>query len=137
MLWKDSARREQRKEKPQDFIFFAEPQPIFAKQSSVRRAQRKAVQGERKGNKKRKFFKMPFPNRSRLYVKAAGFYFRSVLSLHCFCPLGATRLGLWITRGAAPFGRSAPGCGLLAPLGRSLTALNFYRTATNNNHMTT
>ena len=33
------------------------------------------MQGERKGNKKRKFFKMPFPNRSRLYVKAKGFSF--------------------------------------------------------------
>ncbi|MDD6731590.1 MAG: hypothetical protein PUE17_02930, partial [Bacteroidales bacterium] len=41
----------------------------------ARAEKRKAVQGERKGNKKLKFFKMPFPNRSRLYVKAAGFSF--------------------------------------------------------------
>ncbi|MCI6295021.1 MAG: hypothetical protein MR605_04595 [Bacteroidales bacterium] len=40
MLWKDSARREQRKEKPQDFIFFAEPQPMLWK-DSARREQRK------------------------------------------------------------------------------------------------
>ncbi|MCI7050964.1 MAG: hypothetical protein MR971_05345, partial [Bacteroidales bacterium] len=30
------------KEKPQDFLFFAEPPPILAKQSRARREQRKA-----------------------------------------------------------------------------------------------
>ena len=40
-----------------------------------RRAKRKAVQSERKGNKKRKSFNLPFPNCSRFYAKAAGFTF--------------------------------------------------------------
>ena len=31
--------------------------------------------------------------------------FCSALSLHCFCPVGATRSNIGITRGVAPFGR--------------------------------
>ncbi|MCI7273391.1 hypothetical protein MR642_03590 [bacterium] len=78
---KDSARREQRKEKPQDFTFFAEPQPMLWK-DSARREQRKesrrilfslpsrslssrskVVQGESKEKKSRRIL-FSLPSRS-------------------------------------------------------------------------
>ena len=48
--------------------------------------------------------------------KSCGFSFCSALSLHCFCPFGATRPGVGITRGAASLRSALPRAGCLQPL---------------------
>ena len=92
-----------------------------------RRAKRKAVQSERKGNKKRKFLICLFRSAAGFMQRPQDFLFlcraaacfmkKYYESPHCFCPVGATRPDGWVTQGAASLRSALPWAVCCCPSG--------------------